>query len=148
MILRYFVMLAMLLVSPGLRAQPGPAPFERAVALADWQLARMSTPQADPRGWEHAVFWVGMTALADAGAPPRIRDAVMSFGRAHRWQVGGAPYFADDHAIAQSYLWAASHGTGISARDPARSVFDRVVDRPARTTLAFYVLPAITQPNA
>src|SRR5690349_1238847 len=127
-----------------------PAPIEAAVRLADWQLARMhdgasvsrkTHETSNPRAWEQAVFWVGMTALADAGGPPRIREAILAMGRANQWLPGAKPYFADDHAITQSYLWAATHGAGAEAREPARKSFDRVIDEPAITTLAFFVPP-------
>ncbi len=127
------------------------SPAKLALSLADWQLARMESAghvsratgeTRNPRAWEQAVFWVGMTALADAGAPPRIAEAVKRMGAANAWQPGHQPYFADDHAITQSYLWAATHGSGPAARAPAQATFDRIVDTPAVTTLAFAVPPA------
>lgn len=148
------------LASPAASAAPPPAvapadqraaPLARAVALADWQLARMNDAAhvsratgetRKPRAWEQAVFWVGMTALVDAGAPPRVRDAILAMGRANDWTPGEKPYFADDHAITQSYLWAAAHGAGPAARGPATATFDHIVDRPAVTTLAFAVPPS------
>lgn len=119
-----------------------------AVKLADWQLGRLDPSHIaaatgetrNPRAWEQAVFWVGMTALADApGTPPRIKQAIMDMGRRNAWRPGDKPYFADDHAITQAYLWAAAHGAGAEARAPTRAAFDRVVDQPAVTTLAFAV---------
>ncbi len=118
------------------------------VKLADWQLARLDPRHIaaatgetrNPRAWEQAVFWVGMTALADApGTPPRIKQAVIDMGVRNGWTPGHRPYFADDHTIAQAYLWAAAHGAGAKARTPTRSVFDRVTAKPAVTTLAFAV---------
>jgi rhamnogalacturonyl hydrolase YesR len=125
------------------------APIAVAVRLADWQLAHMGQVTAsrktneteNPRSWEQAVFWVGMTELADAGAPPRIRKAIMKMGEANGWEPGHRTYFADDHVISQSYLWAAANGAGDAARTPTRRVFDKVIDEPAVTTLAFYVPP-------
>jgi rhamnogalacturonyl hydrolase YesR len=131
-----------------LAAEPMPSPIDAAVRLADWQLARMGDgvpisrktgETGKARGWEQAAFWIGMTALADAGGPPRIREAILAMGGANRWFPGDQPYFADDHAITQSYLWAARNGAGEQARVPTRSAFDRVVGEPAVTTLAFYV---------
>src|SRR5688500_12226052 len=76
-------------------AAPSPAALaesrtalDAAVRLADWQLGRMAaapvsraTSETDkPRAWEQAVFWIGMTALADAGGPPRIREAILAMG--------------------------------------------------------------------
>lgn len=136
-------------------AAPPPAPatsataLDAAVRLADWQLDRMAAAPVSratsdtnkPRAWEQAVFWIGMTALADAGAPPRIRDAIINMGRANGWRPGEKTYFADDHAITQAYLWAAKNGAGPAARIPTRQTFDQVVGKPAVTTLAFYVPP-------
>lgn len=130
-------------------AQSPRAVIAQAVRLADWQLAHMGTGHVsratdetnNPRAWEKAVFWVGMTMLADAGAPPRIGEAVLAMGRANGWTPGAKPYFADDHAITQSYLWAAAHGAGPAALAPTRATFDRVVDHPANVSLAFHVPP-------
>lgn len=120
-----------------------------AVKLADWQLHQMHESAVlrapnhtwDPRTWEQAAFWIGMTSLADAGAPRRIREAIFEMGRSNAWLPGKRPYHADDHAIAQAYLWAAHNGAGRSALAPTRRAFDLVVGRPAVTTLAFYEPP-------
>jgi rhamnogalacturonyl hydrolase YesR len=137
------------IVTQGAQAQSKNSPIDAAVRLADWQLARMGQVVAsrktneteNPRSWEQAVFWVGMTALADAGGPPRIRQAIMKMGDANRWEPGHRTYFADDHVISQSYLWAVANGAGDAARAPTRRVFDKVIGEPAVTTLAFYVPP-------
>lgn len=129
--------------------RPASSAIEAAVRLADWQLgqmqgntvSRMTGETRNPRAWEQAAFWIGMTALADAGGPPRIRKAILDMGTANRWLPGDTPYFADDHAITQAYLWAARNGAGEAARIPARRTFDRVVNQPAIASLAFYVPP-------
>lgn len=146
------LILALALAAPvAVQAQPARGPIDAAVRLADWQLERMrdvghvsraTGETRNPRAWEQGVFWVGMTALADAGAPPRIAQAIIEQGRANRWMPGEKPYFADDHVITQSYLWAAKHGAGPAARAPTIAAFDRVVDKPAVTTLAFAVPPS------
>lgn len=154
MTFRLFVTTIALIASAAVVPQPAQAqtpnaPLDAAVKLADWQLARMGQVVAsrktneteNPRSWEQAVFWVGMTALADAGAPPRIRQAIMKMGKANAWQPGHRTYFADDHTISQSYLWAAARGAGEAARAPTQKVFDTIINKPAVTTLAFYVPP-------
>ncbi|MBJ6121481.1 glycoside hydrolase family 88/105 protein [Sphingomonas mollis] len=127
------------------------AAIAAATRLAEWQLGRMSDTATvsrathetkNPRAWEQAVFWVGMTALADAGQSPRIKQAIMAMGRANDWQPGAKPYFADDHAITQSYLWAARNGAGPAAMAPTKATFDRILAKPAVTTLAFAVPPS------
>ncbi|TGX55193.1 glycosyl hydrolase family 88 [Sphingomonas gei] len=124
------------------------AAVDAATKLARWQLARMRDTShisraggetGNPRAWEQAAFWVGMTALADHGAPADIGKAILDMGRANQWQPGRLPFFADDHAITQSYLWAAKHGADPDALRPVRRVFDNVVDNAPRVTLAFVV---------
>lgn len=130
-------------------AKPASSAMEAAVRLADWQLnqmhggtvSRITGETRNPRAWEQAAFWVGMTALADAGAPPRVRKAILDMGAANQWLPGKLPYFADDHAITQSYLWAARNGAGEAARVPAQRTFDRVINEPAVTSLAFFIPP-------
>lgn len=122
-------------------------PLAAATRLARWQLAQMrradhlaaaGAETRNPRAWQQAAFWAGMTALADAGGPPDIKAAILAMGRANAWQPGARPYHADDLAIGWSYVWAASHGAGPSALAPIRARFDRIVDNPAIVSLAFH----------
>jgi rhamnogalacturonyl hydrolase YesR len=123
---------------------------EMAVRMADWQLARLDAAHissataetANPRAWEQAVFWVGLTALADMdGAPPRMRQAILDMGQRTGWQPGRLPYFADDHVIGQAYLWAAKNGAGPAAPAPITATFDNILAKPPVSTLAFVVPP-------
>jgi rhamnogalacturonyl hydrolase YesR len=154
---------AALLATASLAATPAiaaPAPraasaeardaIQLATRLAQWQLARLTdgqhvsrvtTETKNPRAWEQAVFWVGMTALADAGAPPAIADAVTAMGRSNQWLPARRPFHADDLVITQSYLWAAKHGAGAEAAAPTRKAFDYILAHPPRVGLAFYQPP-------
>ncbi len=124
-------------------------PIAAATRLAEWQLARLdaahvsrvTTETKNPRAWEQAVFWVGMTALADAGGPPAIRQAVLDMGRRNAWLPARRPYHADDLVITQSYLWAAQHGAGAPALMPTRKAFDYILANPPRVGLPFYQPP-------
>ncbi|USI71927.1 glycoside hydrolase family 88/105 protein [Sphingomonas morindae] len=154
------LLLSWLVATPALAAPAPPpppaaaAPAETAIAtavtLARWQLARLSdqghvarvtSETRNPRSWEQAVFWIGMTALADAGAPPDIRQAILAMGRAQGFTPGGRLYHADDLAITQAYLWAARHGAGAAALAPTRARLDAILARPPRVGLAFYQPP-------
>jgi len=133
---------------PSLGHAVGRAPIEMATRTARWQLARLADVShvsrvtgetRNPRAWEQAVFWIGMTALADAGGPDDIRSAILEMGRENRWMPGDLPFFADDHAITQAYLWAASNGAGAEAIGPTRATFDNVLGNQPDVSLAFYV---------
>ncbi|MBW8745031.1 MAG: glycoside hydrolase family 88 protein [Sphingomonas sp.] len=149
--------IALVLAAPSPAAAPAPAqveaagvPIAAATRLARWQLARLRDTShiaratgetANPRGWERAAFWIGMTALADAGGPPDVKAAILDMGRANGWTPGSRPFHADDLAITQSYLWAVPHGAGPAARTPTRRVFDHIVSHPPKVGLAYYQPP-------
>jgi rhamnogalacturonyl hydrolase YesR len=105
-------------------------------------VSRVTTETRNPRAWEQAVFWIGMTALVDAGGPSEIREAILKMGRANQWQPARRPFHADDLVITQSYLWAAQHGAGAAAIGPTRTAFDYIVTHPPQVTLAFYQPPS------
>jgi len=119
-----------------------------AARVADWQLAHMSAAPGitsfseetyQPRSWQKGAFWVGVTRLADASGEKRFADAILANGRATGWQPGPRTYHADDHVIAQSYLWAARHGAGSEAIAPLRTTFDSILAKPAVAHLSFVV---------
>ena len=119
-----------------------------AARVADWQLSRMDglhittymkEESQQPLSWQQGAFWVGMTRLADASGEKRFRDAILAQGRANQWNPGPRPYHADDHVIAQSYLWAARHGAGVEAIAPLRATFDGILAKPPVAHLSFYI---------
>lgn len=116
--------------------------------VADWQLARldgrhitshMSEESRDPRSWQQGAFWVGMTHLAEVTGESRYSDAIVAMGRSNQWTPGRRVYHADDHVIAQSYLWAARHGAGKDAVAPIRATFDAILASPPVAHLSFHV---------
>jgi rhamnogalacturonyl hydrolase YesR len=133
-------------------ASPGAEPSSRKEVLklgsrvADWQLERMGATQgvtrfaeetANPRSWQQGAFWVGMTHFADVAGKTRFTDAILTMGKANRWEPGKRIYHADDHVIAQSYLWAALHGAGSEAIVPIRRTFDSILANPPIDHLSF-----------
>jgi rhamnogalacturonyl hydrolase YesR len=145
-------LLALTLWSVALRAAPAPdAPLAVAERLADWQLAhrddtslvsRFSDETRRPASWEQATFWIGMTALADHRPDDaHLARAVLAMGEGEGWRPGPRPYHADDQAIAQAYLWAASHGAGAAAVAPTRAHLNRILAEPPQVGLAFYAGP-------
>ena len=114
--------------------------------VADWQLEHMGNTQgvtkfaeetANPRSWQQGAFWVGMTHLADVTGEKRFTDAINAMGKANQWQPGKRTYHADDHVIAQSYLWSARHGAGSEAIVPVRATFDSILAKPPIDHLSF-----------
>ena len=115
--------------------------------VADWQLARldgqhitthMKEESRDPRSWQQGAFWVGMTRLAHTSGEKRYQDAIFEQGRRNHWKPGDRVHHADDHVIAQSYLWAATHGAGKEVIAPIRGTFDAILADPPVVHLSFY----------
>ena len=119
----------------------------RAAKVADWQLARldgmhitthMKEESRDQRSWQQGAFWVGMTRLAHASGSARYRDVIFEQGRRNQWKPGDRVYHADDHVIAQSYLWAATHGAGKDVIAPTKGTFDAILADPPVVHLSFH----------
>ena len=118
-----------------------------AARVADWQLARldgmhitthMKEETRDPRSWQQGAFWVGMTHLAHVTGSKRYTDAIIAQGKANHWRPGERIHHADDHVIAQSYLWAARHGAGKDVIGPIKGTFDAILADPPVVHLSFY----------
>ena len=118
-----------------------------AAKVADWQLAHldgmhinshMKEESRDPRSWQQGAFWVGMTHLAHVSGEKRFTDAILAQGKANNWSPGKRVHHADDHVIAQSYLWAARHGAGKDVIAPIRGTFDAILADPPVVHLSFY----------
>lgn len=113
--------------------------------VADWQLANLIPPasiksfreeSSNPRSWQQAAFYVGLTQLAERSKSSRFRDAIVKHGRQEQWKPGDRKYHADDHAIGQSYLWAHAHGVGPEAIAPLKKTFDEILAAPAQRSLS------------
>lgn len=114
--------------------------------VADWQLghlddlsyiplARPSTK--NPRDWQQAAFWAGLTHLADRSASPRFREAIFAKGRETGWRLGDRLYHADDHLIGAVWLWAYRKGAGPEAIAPMRASFEQMLAAPMTHDLKF-----------
>src|SRR5688500_16259033 len=65
--------------------------------VADWQLANLVPPasiksfreeSSQPRSWEQAAFYIGLTQLAERSKSPRFREAILKHGRQEEWKLG------------------------------------------------------------
>ena len=119
-----------------------------AARVADWQLARldgqhihshMKEESRDPRSWQQGAFWVGMTHFAPMSGQQRYRDAIVAQGKANGWRPGDRVYHADDHVIAQSYLWAVRQGANPEVIGPIRGNFDAILANPPVVHLSFVI---------
>jgi unsaturated rhamnogalacturonyl hydrolase len=81
------------------------------------------------------AFDVGLAALADRD--PHYADAIYAQGRRQGWQLGGRPFHADDHVIAQAWIWAYARKHDPAMIAPVRKTFDTVIAASPKVSLDF-----------
>lgn len=98
-----------------------------------------SKPKSTSTSWEIAAFWIGLSQFADVTQDPRYKKALVQQAENNQWKLGPWLEFADDHAIGQSYLWAARNGVAKkTALGPMRQSFDKILANPPKVHLSFY----------
>ena len=118
---------------------PEAPPRQEVLALmqkvADWQLSHPS--ERAPTDWTQAVWYTGLTALAQSTPNPRYHDAMVTIGTRLNWKLGPRPMDADDQCIGQSYaeLYLADHKPEMIAA--LSEDFDYVVAHATNTNLDY-----------
>ena len=98
-----------------------------------------SKAKAHSKSWEIAAFWIGLSQFTDLTQNKTYKQALLNQGENNHWQLGPWLEFADDHAIGQSYLWAAQNGAQQSTvMTPMRASFDKILANPPEVHLSFY----------
>lgn len=119
------------------------ADYQLASMAAGWVPANAAYETPDPKGWVQGAFFVGLGELAERSQRPIYRQTILLRGAANGWQPGARLYHADDHVIAQSYVWAARNGAGAAALGPARAQLDKIMASRPRVPLGFYTEPGV-----
>jgi unsaturated rhamnogalacturonyl hydrolase len=141
-----------LIASPALAQAPSasPAPAVRSDlaasaltlgrAVADWQLRHMDGQfgyvqthrpgTQNPRGWIQGAFYVGLTAFAERTGDLGYAQALRAHGVEEGWGLGKRPLHADDHVIAQTWLWVNARDHDAAQIAPVRARFDAILAGP------------------
>ena len=116
-------------------------------AVADWQLRHMDgrfdyvqthrPGTQNPRGWIQGAFYVGLTAFAERTSDAGYLQALRAHGEAQAWGLGKRPLHADDHVIAQSWLWLHARDQDPAQLAPVKARFDAILADPPRADLTF-----------
>ncbi|MBO9543462.1 glycoside hydrolase family 88 protein [Caulobacter sp.] len=142
----------------GASAQPAPATPPQGVdlpssaltlgrAVADWQLWHMDG-QFDyvkthrentqkPRGWIQGAFYVGLSAFAERTGDLTYAGAIWNHGDEEGWGLGKRPLHADDHVIAQAWLWFYARDHNPAQIAPVKARFDAILADPPTADLKF-----------
>ena len=116
-------------------------------AVADWQLRHMDgrfayvkTQHAktqNPRGWIQGTFYTGLTAFADRTGDRGYVQALRTHGTEEGWGLGQRPLHADDHVIAQSWIWMYGRDHDLAQVAPVKARFDAILADPPHADLTF-----------
>ena len=144
---RFLSLLFGCLAAATLGAQAGPDAqqiLSTTQHVADWQLAHLGQPlqnvpkeELQPRGWVTGALYVGFTALANVSSDPNYTQAVILHGTRQEWGIGPRPFHADDHVIAQSWIWAYEHARDPGMIAPVRQRFDAIIAAAPNGSLDF-----------
>lgn len=116
-------------------------------AVADWQLRHMDGQfdyvkthrenTQNPRGWIQGAFYVGLTAFAERTGDPTYAGAIWNHGDEEGWGMGKRPLHADDHVIAQAWLWTYARDHNPAQIAPVKARFDAILAAPPTADLKF-----------
>jgi rhamnogalacturonyl hydrolase YesR len=116
-------------------------------AVADWQLRHMDGQFAyvktqhaktqNPRGWIQGAFYSGLTAFADRTGDLGYAQALRTHGVEQDWGLGQRPLHADDHVIAQSWIWVHGRDHDPAQIAPVKARFDAILADPPKAGLTF-----------
>jgi len=132
---------------PAVVADPAASALTLGRVVADWQLRHMDGQFAyvktqhvktqNPRGWIQGAFYIGLTAFAERTGDPRYAQALRAHGAAQDWGLGARPLHADDHAIAQAWIWLNRRDHDPAQIAPVKARFDAILADPPHADLKF-----------
>ena len=115
-------------------------------SAANWQIAQLGNLNYIPEShraksenakfWIQASFYIGLTRWIDATNDKQLASFVKEVAEEEDYElILERPYHADDHAIAQTYLWLAEHADIKEAYKPTKDVFDMILSKPPQVGL-------------
>jgi unsaturated rhamnogalacturonyl hydrolase len=116
-------------------------------SVANWQIDQFGNLSYIPEShreksenakfWIQASFYIGLTRWIDATADTDLENFVKDVAKRENYElILERPYHADDHAIAQTYLWLSEHAGVEEAYGPTKDVFDMILSKPPEVGLS------------
>lgn len=115
--------------------------------VANWQLPRLfkadyvgqgRKPSENPKQWIQGAFYIGLSALAERSDNPTYEKWIGMIAQQENWQLGNRLFHADDHIIAQTYLWYYQRNQGTAEMLAHTKVqFDKILAENSQVDLAF-----------
>ena len=114
---------------------------------ANWQLARMDNFESyiptfihrtvEERGWVQGAFYLGLVRWAQTTNNTTYLDFLRQHGEAQNWRLGDRTFHADDHVIAQYYLYLYDQDNNPNMIKETLSEFETILAEQPQTSLDF-----------
>jgi unsaturated rhamnogalacturonyl hydrolase len=116
-------------------------------SAADWQLARMDNFESyiptflhrtvEERGWVQGAFYLGLVRWAQTTNNEAYLDFLRNHGESQQWRLGDRTFHADDHVIAQYYLYLYDQDKQANMIGETISEFEKILAVKPNTSLDF-----------
>lgn len=105
---------------------------------AHWQIEQLGNLDYIPEShraksenakfWIQAAFYIGLTRWTETSNNTEFLDFMANMAKQENYDLlQNRPYHADDHAIAQTYLWLAEQTGNQAAIAPTQKMFDMIL---------------------
>lgn len=105
---------------------------------AQWQIKQLGNLDYIPEShreksenakfWIQAAFYIGLTRWAETTNNLNFQNFMLNMAEQENYELLlDRPYHADDHTIAQTYLWLAEQTNNKNAIKPTQAVFDMIL---------------------
>jgi rhamnogalacturonyl hydrolase YesR len=115
--------------------------------VANWQLARMDDFESyiptflhrtvEERGWVQGAFYLGLVRWAQTTDNKDYIEFLRARGNAQEWRLGDRTFHADDHVIAQYYLYIHDQDPKPEYIAQTISEFEKILAVKPKTSLDF-----------
>lgn len=112
--------------------------YDIANRSAQWQIEQIGNLDYIPEShraksenakfWIQAAFYIGLTRWTETAKNKDFLDYIQGMAKAENYDLlQDRPYHADDHTIAQTYLWLAEQTKNVDAIKPTQVMFDMIL---------------------
>lgn len=120
--------------------------YDVANRSAQWQLDQLGNldyiPEShrakseNPKFWIQAAFYIGLTRWTETSNNKTFLAFMENLAKQQNYELLlDRPYHADDHTIAQTYLWLTEQTGNKDAFKPTQTLFDMILDNPPEVGL-------------
>lgn len=126
--------------------------YDVANRAAKWQISQLGNldyipdshraKSENPKFWIQAAFYIGLTRWAETADSKELLGFIENMAQEQNYELLlDRPYHADDHTIAQTYLWLTEQTGNKAAYEPTKNLFDMILENPPEVGLEMIDLP-------